>query len=98
MTRQKQISIHTEVIENKIYLIREQKVMLDFHLAELYETETKLLKCAVRRNIDRFPEDFMFAINRYEYNSLRYQFGTLSWGCVRPNSATSVREIRKIKI
>jgi len=80
MSRQKQISIPTAVIENKIYLIRGQKVMLDFHLAELYETETKLLKRAVRRNIDRFPQDFMFEINRDEYNSLRYQFGTLTRG------------------
>ncbi len=78
MPRQKQFSIPTEVIENKIYLMHGKKVMLEFHLAELYETETKLLKRAVRRNIDRFPEDFMFELSRDEYNSLRYQFGTLN--------------------
>jgi len=78
MPRQKQFSIPTEVIENKIYLMHGKKVMLEFHLAELYETETKLLKRAVRRNIDRFPEDFVFELSRDEYNSLRYQFGTLN--------------------
>lgn len=80
MPPKEQISIPTEIIENKIYFIRGQKVMMDFHLAELYETETKILKRAVRRNIDRFPEDFMFEINRDEYNSLRYHFGTLKRG------------------
>lgn len=51
--------------------------MLDFHQAELYETEPKRLKDAVRRNIDRFPPDFMFVLTREEYNSLRTQFATL---------------------
>ena len=54
--------------------------MLDFDLAELYEVETKRLKEAVRRNIDRFPDDFMFEITREEYNSLRTQFATLETG------------------
>jgi phage regulator Rha-like protein len=54
--------------------------MLDFDLAELYETETKRLKEAVRRNIDRFPNDFMFELTREEYNSLRTQFATLETG------------------
>jgi hypothetical protein len=49
-----------EAIKSKIYEIRGQKVMLDFDLASLYETETKKLKEAVRRNMERFPEDFMF--------------------------------------
>ncbi|MBI3189582.1 MAG: ORF6N domain-containing protein [Ignavibacteriales bacterium] len=69
-----------EVIENKILLIRGQKVMLDFHLAQLYEVETKALKRAVRRNRSRFPEDFVFELTAEEYNSLRYQFGTLKRG------------------
>ncbi len=51
--------------------------MYDFHLAELYETEPKRLKEAVRRNIDRFPSDFMFELTREEYNSLRSQFASL---------------------
>jgi ABC-type transporter Mla maintaining outer membrane lipid asymmetry ATPase subunit MlaF len=49
-----------ETIDTKIFILRNQKVMLDFDLASLYEIETKVLKQAVRRNIDRFPEDFMF--------------------------------------
>lgn len=49
-----------QIIQNKIYEIRGQKVMLDFDLAELYGTETRLLKRAVRRNMERFPDDFMF--------------------------------------
>ena len=66
-----------QIIQNKIYEIRSMRVMLDFDLAELYETETKRLKEAVRRNIDRFPGDFMFELSREEYNSLRTQFATL---------------------
>ena len=58
------------IIENKIYEIRGQKVMLDFDLAEMYEVETKRLKEAVRRNIERFPEDFMFQLTEYEWNEL----------------------------
>lgn len=69
-----------EIIQNKIYEIRGNKVMLDYDLAELYETETKRLKEAVRRNLDRFPIDFMFELTREEYNSLRTQFATLGIG------------------
>ena len=58
------------IIQNKIYEIRGIRVMLDFDLAELYQVETKVLKQAVRRNLDRFPEDFMFEITEQEYNSL----------------------------
>ncbi len=83
MPRQKQISIPTEVIENKIYLIRGQKVMLDLHLAELYEVETRILKRAVKRNIDRSPEDFCFELSKEEMRNLRYHFGTSSWGIKR---------------
>lgn len=64
-------------MQNKIYEIRRQKVMLDFDLAEMYETQTKVLKQAVKRNIKRFPQDFMFELNRKEYYSLRSQFVTL---------------------
>lgn len=66
-----------QVIQNKIYELRGQKVMLDFDLAELYETETKRLKEAVRRNIKRFPPDFMFELTKEEYHSLRTQFAAL---------------------
>ena len=65
-----------ERIERKIYLIRGQKVMLDRDLAALYEVETKALKQAVRRNIERFPEDFVFTLTREELASLRSQFVT----------------------
>ena len=66
-----------QVIHDKIYSIRNQKVMLDFDLAELYQVETRVLKQAVRRNLKRFPPDFMFEITREEYNSLRSQIVTL---------------------
>jgi hypothetical protein len=64
-------------IETKIHEIRGQKVILDFDLAQMYEVETKRLKEAVRRNIIRFPIDFMFEITRDEYNFLRSQIATL---------------------
>ena len=67
-------------IESRIYEIRGQKVMLDFDLAELYEVETKVLNQSVKRNIDRFPPDFMIQITRQEYNFLRSQFVTLETG------------------
>jgi phage regulator Rha-like protein len=72
--------VAVELIENKIYLIRAQKVMLDSDLAALYGIETKQLKRAVKRNIDRFPSDFMFVFTANEYDSLRCQFGTLNRG------------------
>ena len=58
-------------IQSKIHEIRGQQVMLDFDLAALYQVETKVLKQAVRRNIERFPEDFIFEISNEEYNSLK---------------------------
>ncbi|MCB0429179.1 MAG: ORF6N domain-containing protein [Flavobacteriales bacterium] len=69
-----------EVLLHKIYLIRGEKVMLDRDLAELYGVETKVLKRQVRRNIIRFPEDFMFQLTSEEYQTLRCQFGTLKQG------------------
>ena len=68
--------IPDEVIVSKIYLIRGKKVMLDRDLAELYKVETKQLKRAVRRNIERFPDDFMFELSKEELENWRYQFGT----------------------
>ena len=68
------------LIENRIFAIRGHKVMLDFHLAELYGVEAKVLKRSVRRNADRFPNDFMFELSNEEYDILRSQFGTSSWG------------------
>lgn len=72
-----------QLIQNKIYEIRGQRVMLDFDLAEMYETETKRLKEAVRRNIDRFPDDFMFKLSNDEYENLRTQFATSNRGGTR---------------
>jgi hypothetical protein len=69
-----------ELIASKIYLIRGIKVMLDRDLAELYGVETKVLKQAVRRNIDRFPDDFMFELTKGENQSLRSQNVTLKRG------------------
>ena len=73
-------NLPVEIIERRIYFIRGQKVMLDRDLAQLYGVETKALKRAVRRNIDRFPDDFMFRLSAPELANLRRQFGTSSWG------------------
>ncbi len=75
-----------ERIEKSIYLIRGQKVMLDRNSAELYGVETRVLKHAVRRNADRFPEDFMFQLTYQEVRNLRSQIVTSSsqqWGGTR---------------
>jgi phage regulator Rha-like protein len=72
--------IPVEVIEKKILLIRGQKVILDRDLAELYGVEVKQLKRQVRRNMDRFPTDFMFQLSKEEHESLRRHFGTLKRG------------------
>ena len=66
-----------QTIQSKIYEVRGQKVLLDFDLAILYRTDTKKLKQAVRRNIERFPSDFMFELTKEEYASLRSQIVTL---------------------
>ena len=75
--------IPVEIIENKIYLIRGVKVMLDKDLAKLYQVETRILNQAVKRNLDRFPSDFMFQLNNKEINAIlhsRSQFVTLKRG------------------
>jgi len=79
----KKVVITDEVVLNKIYLIKGQKVMLDSDLAELYSVETKQLKRAVRRNIGRFPRDFMFELTIGEFKNLKSQIGTSSWGGIR---------------
>lgn len=75
--------ISQELIEKKIYRIREQKVMLDRDLSCLYRVPTKRLKEQVRRNINRFPEDFMFELTAKEFEILRSQFATSRWGGAR---------------
>ena len=79
----KSVSITEPLIESKIYLIRGQKVMLDIDLAEMYGVETKRLKEQVRRNIERFPDDFMFELSEEEFGNLRSQIATSSWGGAR---------------
>jgi hypothetical protein len=70
------LHIPDEMVMNKIYVIRNQKVMLDRDLAELYGVETKVLKQAVKRNLNRFPDDFMFELTDIELNNWRSQFVT----------------------
>ena len=77
------IGIPEELIVDKIHLIRGQKIMFDSDLASLYDVETKQLKRQVRRNIDRFPEDFMFELTPKEFENLRSHFGTSKWGGTR---------------
>lgn len=72
----KLISITEALIENKIFIFRGQKVMIDFDLAEMYCVETKALKQAVKRNMDKFPEDFMFEMSDKEFSDWRSQFVT----------------------
>lgn len=67
-------------IQNRIYEIRGERVMLDRDLAALYETETKALNLAVKRNIKRFPKDFMFQLTKEEYENIRFQIETLETG------------------
>ena len=73
----------SEVIESKILLIRKQKVILDRDIASLYGVSTKQINQAVKRNLDRFPNDLMFQLTIEEFNNLKSQFVTSSWGGVR---------------
>ena len=78
-----QVLVAEQKILNKIYVIRGEKVMLDRDLSEMYGVETKQLKRQVKRNIDRFPKDFMFELTKKEFENLRGQIGTSSWGGTR---------------
>lgn len=82
---QKQTTVLAELttgaIGKRILFIRGEKVLLDSDLAVLYEVETKMLTRAVKRNVERFPEDFMFQLSKQEFDDLKCQFGTSStWG------------------
>jgi hypothetical protein len=79
----KAIVFPDEVVMNKIYLIRDVKVMLDKDLAELYGVTTGNLNKAVNRNMIRFPDDFMFQLTKEEFDSLIFQTGTSNWGGTR---------------
>jgi len=76
-------AVSLEVIAAKIFLIRGKRIMLDKDLAKLYEVDTGQLTRQVRRNIDRFPEDFMFQLTKEEFQNLMCQIGTSSWGGTR---------------
>jgi len=84
----RRLAATVEVIERRIYLIRGQKVMLDADLAELYEVPTKRLNEQVRRNLKRFPEDFMFQLTAEEADALRSQFVTSKAISLRSQNAT----------
>ncbi len=83
MKKTKTSLIPQETIEDKILLIRGKKVMLDKDLAELYGVTTSNFNKAVSRNIDRFPDDFMFRLSEEEFHNLKFHFGTSSWGGTR---------------
>ena len=78
-----------QTINNNIFELRGIRVMLDFHLAALYDIETKNLNKAVKRNEERFPADFMFRLTQEEYKSLRLQIGTLENDNLRFQIGTS---------
>lgn len=75
-----QVLVAEQKILNKIYVIRNEKIMLDKDLEEMYNVETKQLKRQVKRNKERFPKDFMFELNQKEFENLRSQIGTSRWG------------------
>lgn len=78
-----QITLSENIVANKIYLIRDKRVMIDKDLAELYDVETRALNQAVNRNIERFPKMFMFRLTQIEFENLMSQFVTSSWGGTR---------------
>ena len=75
-----QIGLSENLVASKIYLIRDQRVMIDKDLAELYEVETRVLNQAVSRNIERFPKIFMFQLTQTEFDILKSQIVISSWG------------------
>ena len=75
--------VEEQKILNRIFIVRSENVMLDRDLAEMYGVETKVFNQAVKRNIERFPKDFMFALNEREWQNLRSQIVTSSWGGTR---------------
>ena len=79
----RQALIEYEIVVSKIAVVRGQRVMFAQDLAELYGVETKVLMQAVRRNIDRFPQDFLFQLTNQEFTNLKSQIVTSSWGGVR---------------
>jgi hypothetical protein len=76
-------TIPETLVTSKIYIVRSKKIMLDRDLAELYEVETRVLNQAVQRNIERFPKEFMFKLSMEEFEILKSQIVTSSWGGTR---------------
>ncbi|MHB8931168.1 MAG: ORF6N domain-containing protein [Melioribacteraceae bacterium] len=81
--KRKSYLVSVEKISSKILWVRGEKILLDRDLAQLYGVEVKVLNQSVRRNIDRFPSDFMFQLSKKEFLNLKSQFVTSSWGGVR---------------
>ena len=75
-----ELILKEDKISEMIYSIKGERVMLDSDLAHIYNVETKALNRAVKRNVTRFPPDFMFQLSQEEWNNLKYQNGTSSWG------------------
>ncbi len=88
--RELQVLVAEQKILNRIYVIRDQKIMIDEDLAAMYGVETRRLNEQVKRNIKRFPKDFMFTLTQKEYENLKSQNATSSWGGRRklPNAFT----------
>ncbi|MBS1751204.1 MAG: ORF6N domain-containing protein [Bacteroidetes bacterium] len=83
INQKKTPTIQRTIIQQMILTVGGERVILDFDIAVLFGVETKQLKRAVRRNVDRFPDDFMFELTIEEWQNLRSQFGTSSWGGLR---------------
>ncbi|MBU2553323.1 MAG: ORF6N domain-containing protein, partial [Bacteroidetes bacterium] len=89
MTKENQLSVYQPLV-NRIYVIRDQKVMLDSDLAEIYGVETKVFNQAVKRNFQRFPSPFRFQLTAEEYENLKFQIGTSSgYEFLRSQTVTS---------
>ena len=82
-SKNQEYAIPETLVTSKIYIIRNKKIMLDRDLAELYEVETRVLNQAVSRNMERFPEEFMFQLTPEEFEILKSQIVTSSWGGTR---------------
>ena len=82
-SKNQEYAITETLVTSKIYIVRNQKIMLDRDLAELYEVETRVLNQAVSRNMERFPEEFMFQLTPEEFEILKSQIVTSSWGGTR---------------
>ncbi len=86
--------IPIERIEHRIFILRGQKVMLSTHLAELYDVEPRALVQAVKRNIERFPEDFLFQLSEIEVDDLKSQIVTSIWGGLRRSRRKAIHRLR----